>query len=341
MLPRQLLEAVGLEHPDAGEELVQHEAERVEVAADRDLLARQLLGCHVDGSAGAHLGHGGEAEVGELHPSATVEHDVGRLEVAVQHALVVGRGQPGAQLAGDLDRLVLGQAADAAQQRRQILAVDVFHRQVVVPLGFANVEHPTDVRVRHLARRPHLVEQELQRGGVGRQLVGQELQRHRLAELEIVGPVDLAHAAAAEQADDPVAPGDHRARKEAPVLVGVRPRSGRHAGRRTRRGTGPIGAPTLRLRQGDRVVQRGAVTRTLRDRRRGVGGERLRTEGADDAAAGDLSRAARASHAALPSHNARSGPTSPEGLGAQGSFTWPSGPPRPLWRRSHSTWSGR
>jgi hypothetical protein len=40
---------------------------------------------------------------------------------------------------------------------------------------------------------------------VARELLGQELQRHRLAQLEVVGPVDLAHAAAADQAGDPVA----------------------------------------------------------------------------------------------------------------------------------------
>ena len=45
---------------------------------------------------------------------------------------------------------------------------------------------------------------------------GQELQRDRLAELEVVGAVDLAHAAAAEQADDPVALREHRAGQEVP-----------------------------------------------------------------------------------------------------------------------------
>ncbi|MDA2936778.1 hypothetical protein MYX75_00740 [Acidobacteria bacterium AH-259-A15] len=40
----------------------------------------------------------------------------------------------------------------------------------------------------------------------------QELQRHGLAELEVVGAVDLAHPAAAEEPDHPVAPGQHGAR---------------------------------------------------------------------------------------------------------------------------------
>jgi hypothetical protein len=37
----------------------------------------------------------------------------------------------------------------------------------------------------------------------------QELQRDRLAQLEVVGAVDLAHATAADQSDDAVAPLDH------------------------------------------------------------------------------------------------------------------------------------
>ena len=43
----------------------------------------------------------------------------------------------------------------------------------------------------------------------------QELQRHRLIEREVVGAVDLAHAAAAEQRDEPVAAGDDGAGREA------------------------------------------------------------------------------------------------------------------------------
>ena len=43
----------------------------------------------------------------------------------------------------------------------------------------------------------------------------EEFERHRLAELEVVRAVDLAHAAAAERRDDPEAVGEHRTRPKA------------------------------------------------------------------------------------------------------------------------------
>ena len=42
----------------------------------------------------------------------------------------------------------------------------------------------------------------------------QELQRHRLTELQIVGAIDLTHAAAAEEADHPVPARQHGAGQE-------------------------------------------------------------------------------------------------------------------------------
>ena len=67
---------------------------------------------------------------------------------------VVGRGQTGAELPRDLHRLVLRQAADAAQQRRQVLAVDVLHREEVLAVDLADVVDAADVGVGDLAARP-------------------------------------------------------------------------------------------------------------------------------------------------------------------------------------------
>ena len=79
---------------------------------------------------GQHLGaldlarQRGQAEVGDARAAATVEHDVARLEIAVQDAELVRRGEPGAELARDLRRLLGRQPADATEQRGQVLAVD-------------------------------------------------------------------------------------------------------------------------------------------------------------------------------------------------------------------------
>ena len=88
-------QAVG---PRAGEELVEHDAERIEVGCDRerrigDLLGRGVLGrqhatrhARERGGAGRAFGHQlGDAEVEQLHFARRGHEDVRRLEVAMQH----------------------------------------------------------------------------------------------------------------------------------------------------------------------------------------------------------------------------------------------------------------
>src|SRR2546422_7247407 len=50
---------------------------------------------------------------------------------------------------------------------------------------------------------------------IATELLGQELQRHRLSELEILGAVDLAHATLSDALDDAIAAGEDPARDEA------------------------------------------------------------------------------------------------------------------------------
>jgi hypothetical protein len=58
--------------------------------------------------------------------------------------------------------------------------------------------------------------------------VRKKLQRHRLPELRILGAVHLTHAAAAEKGDDPVAVGEHRARREMRFATRPRIRARKH-----------------------------------------------------------------------------------------------------------------
>ena len=85
---------------------------------------------------------------------------------------------------------------------------------------FADVEHAANIRVRDLPRGPRLLEQALQQRGVTLTFLRQELQRDALAQLEIVGAIDLAHPSSAEQAHDavpveqPLAGAEHRVVEE-------------------------------------------------------------------------------------------------------------------------------
>jgi hypothetical protein len=72
----------------------------------------------------------GEPEVGDPDPTAPVDHDVGRFQIPMQDAAFVRGGQARRDLARELHCLV-GQAADAAEERGQVFAVDVFHREEV------------------------------------------------------------------------------------------------------------------------------------------------------------------------------------------------------------------
>src|SRR5262249_56750020 len=80
-----------LEGRRAGRELVERRAQRVDVAARVDAAAERLLGRHEGRRAEqlARLGRervvvdAGQAEVADDQPAAGLDHDVGRLEVAV------------------------------------------------------------------------------------------------------------------------------------------------------------------------------------------------------------------------------------------------------------------
>ena len=216
----QLGEVLALERALAGEDLVEHQPERVDVAARCDLAARQLLRRHVGGRAGPDrfAREARESEIGQPDLAGAVEHDVRGLEVAVDDVALVRGGQAGTDLSRDLERALLGETSDAAQERRQILAVDVLHRQERAALDLVDVVDAAHVRVRHLPRHPDFGVQLRQPGGIAIDAGRQEFERDRLSELDVVGTIDLAHAAFAEALDDPVAFAEQRARLKAPVI---------------------------------------------------------------------------------------------------------------------------
>lgn len=60
-------------------------------------------------------------------------------------------GEPGRELTGDLESFVDREAADAAQEARQILAVDVLHAQEALAVDLADVENPANIGMGDLA----------------------------------------------------------------------------------------------------------------------------------------------------------------------------------------------
>ena len=104
--------AVGVERDPAGERLVEHHADRVEVGGRGRLEALRLLGREVLGGPQHRAGlrdlrgaGAGDAEVGDPGAALAVDEHVLRLEVAVDDPALVGEARAGEDLADDLDRL--------------------------------------------------------------------------------------------------------------------------------------------------------------------------------------------------------------------------------------------
>ena len=82
----------------------------------------------------------------------------------MQHAFFMRGGESGAQLARNFQSLVFGQAADAAQERAQILAIDVFHREKEIAVEFAEIVDAAHVGMRDAARDADFVAESIERG---------------------------------------------------------------------------------------------------------------------------------------------------------------------------------
>ena len=170
------------ERPLAREHFIQHQAQRINVAAHGDFFSGQLFGRHVGRSAAAHfvaadvVGDSRQAKIGDHDLAAAVEHDVGRLQVAMQNALGVGRGQSGAKLARDVERFVRRQPADAPQQRSQVFAIDVLHGEKCLAVDFADVVHAANIGMGNPPRDPHFVAKAFEQAFVACGFVGQKFQ---------------------------------------------------------------------------------------------------------------------------------------------------------------------
>ncbi len=188
-----MLNVLRIVRPFAGEEFVEHQAQRVNVAFGADARAFQLLRRHVGGGAVAHLGAGklignrGQSEIHDDDFAALVDHDVLRLEVAMNHAAIVRRRKSGAELAGGLDCLVRGQSPDAQEQRRKVFAVHILHGDERHAFDFADVVNAADVGVRYQARHAHFAVESLQQALIARRLFAQKLQGYRLSERQVGG----------------------------------------------------------------------------------------------------------------------------------------------------------
>lgn len=144
-----------------------------------------------------------DAEVEDLHDAARRQHDVGRLEIAVQHAVRVGDGERVGDLHGDGDRLPFAQRS-LGEAGRQGLAFDELEDDGHAAVVFDDVVDRGDGGVREGGGGARLVKQ-LRAAAGGAGLSGRHrLQRHLAPEAGVLGEQHGAHPAPPEFAEDPV-----------------------------------------------------------------------------------------------------------------------------------------
>ncbi len=217
----------GLERADAGHHLVEDHAQGVDVGARRRARPLGLLRSHVGDRADELTGRrriargqpevDGQPEVEDLDQLAAVvgrgDHDVGRLEVAVDDAAAVAGLDRGAHRGEQPGGAGRGQrpGGERVGQRRP---VELLHHQVGAGVGIlAVVEDLDHVGVADVGGGLGLGG-EAAAAGRGVLLGEQPLERHLVADRQPARRVDLAHPAGAERAQDLVAAIDDDAGRE-------------------------------------------------------------------------------------------------------------------------------
>ena len=225
MLQHRLDQRVGagaFEGAHAGQQLIQHHAQRIDIAAGVGHSAVQLLGravvqrVQVVGAVGhAHrVGRGGgepaclrcrpdQREIQQFGPAPVAHEDVGGLNLAVQHAVLVGVGQRVGQPANQFDGAGRVGAPTLGQQLAQIAAGRALHRQEDALDRDAGVEHADDATVVQAGDRACLAKQRgvlrsalhIAQAGVARV---HQLEHHLAREHRIPRGVEPAAAAFAQ-----------------------------------------------------------------------------------------------------------------------------------------------
>jgi hypothetical protein len=226
---QRVRDRVALEGRAPAEHLVEHRAERPHVAAVVHAVAAGLLGTHVGRGAQDHTGqragrgqrggHGrtdlvrsrcggileraGQTEVEHLDPPVSADLDVGRLEVAVDHAGSVRGFEPFRDLSGDLDRLVERERS-AFEAFGEVLALDELHGEEADLTFVVQTVNRGDSRVVQRGQQLRLALQAGQPVGVAGQHRRQDLDRHLTIECRVEGPPDHTHPARADLLDQAV-----------------------------------------------------------------------------------------------------------------------------------------
>ena len=210
----------------SGQCFVEHHTDTPDVGARVEMLEPQLLGGHVLDRAAHDAGpdhlldaeriaHEGQSEVEHLHVAVIAQHDVIGLDVAVDDAGRLGRGQRACHLREDVDDL-----ADVESALRHPLAKrDAFHElggdeRMIVDLS--DLVDGENVRMVERRRGLRFMGQAIAMLATRHDVAAEYLQRHGAPKLGVSREIDLPHATRADGREDLVAtePGSRRERHQ-------------------------------------------------------------------------------------------------------------------------------
>ena len=193
------------------------DAEKVRARVQR--LPLRLFGRHVVWRADQRAGlrHAGrehrarDAEVHHVGAAAFVQHDVLRLQVAMDHTFGVRSFQRSTDLGHDVGRFRGLEFFLPTKEALQVLALDVLHGDELDPVGLSEIKNANDVFMSDLAREDQFLLEAPQNFGIGRHVGANHFDGHLAVQLAIVRLVDGAHSALSQQPHDFIAAADRAA----------------------------------------------------------------------------------------------------------------------------------
>lgn len=212
---------VALERAQAGQHLEQHDAEGPDVGAPVRHLTARLFGAHVGGRAenpahggrirgdlGARIGRldPGQAEIEHFHQAIGRDRDVRGLEIPMHDALLMRRVERGGNLSRDGQGVVERQRAARDQVLPQRDARNELEDEAGEVVSLFEAEERRDVGMVERGQDAGFPLRAPTAFRISCELGGQELDGHVATEPGVARPIDLTHAAFAEERPQDIGP---------------------------------------------------------------------------------------------------------------------------------------
>ena len=190
----------------AGHHVIEGRTQSVDVGRGGDIhLASDLFRRDVERCAECFvlLGFGrfgvvdmsGQSEIGQLRHSSFGDHDVPRLDVAVQESFAMSVLQCQRNLLNDLKRASFRKFAFFLEEFMHISAVHVLHDEVMAPSHSANVHRGNDVGVVQFGGRFAFLLKAFDVVRIRTEAAGQNFDCHQTVQADLAGQEDRGHGA--------------------------------------------------------------------------------------------------------------------------------------------------